>query len=117
MISWPATLPVSPLLDGFIETVPETIIRTDMDQGPAKTRQRTTAGVRYFKMDFMLTKAQTSIFDGFYLNDINGGASAFDFIHPRTGETLSLRLKSVPQYMAQNAKYFRVRLEAEALPS
>ena len=48
MTSWPATLPVSPLLDGFIETVPETIIRTDMDQGPAKTRQRTTAGVAIF---------------------------------------------------------------------
>jgi hypothetical protein len=36
MPSWPLSLPPAPLLDGFVKTVPETIIRTAMDQGPAK---------------------------------------------------------------------------------
>ena len=116
MTLWPVTLPASPILDGFVENFPETVIRTNMDQGPAKTRQRSTAGIREFKMDFILTKNQTAVFDSFVMNDLNGGALPFDFTHPRTGEALSLRLKSAPVYKAPQAKYFRVHVEAEALP-
>ena len=117
MPTWPLTLPTAPLIDGFIETVPETIIRSQMDSGPDKVRNRTTAGVRDFQIGFIMTKAETAIFDAFYLNDLNGGALAFDFTHPRTGEILSLRMKKPPQYRAQNSKYFRIKIEAEALPS
>lgn len=113
---WPITLPTAPLLDGFIETTPETIIRSEMDAGPAKVRNRTTAGVRKFSMAFILDKIQTATFDSFYLNDLSGGTNSFDFEHPRTGETLSLRLTKPPRYNAQNARYFRVSLEAESLP-
>lgn len=116
MVTWPNTLPASPLLDGFVETVPETVIRSKMDTGPDKVRQRTTAGIRKFNMSFIMSKTETSIFDSFYLSDLNGGAQAFDFIHPRTGETLSLRLTKPPAYVAQNSKYFRITLDAEALP-
>lgn len=116
MPSWPQSLPPAPLLDGFVETVPETIIRTAMDQGPAKVRQRSSAGVRVFQMSFLLTKVQTAVFDNFYLNTLNGGALMFDFTHPRTGETLALRITKPPEYTAQNSRYFRINLNAEALP-
>ena len=116
MVTWPMTLPPAPLLEGFVERTSETVIRTDMDQGPAKTRRRTTAGTREFQMTFIMTKNEIATFDDFFLNDINGGASSFDFIHPRTGETLNLRLKNPPEYQAQNTNYFRISLEAEALP-
>ena len=116
MPQWPATLPPAPLLDGFVETTPETVIRSEMDTGPAKVRNRTTAGVRKFSMSFLLDKSQTADFDSFYLGDLGGGANSFDFTHPRSGESLRLRLVKPPQYRAQNAKYFRISLEAEALP-
>ena len=44
MPTWPNTLPVSPLLDGFSETLPETLIRTKMETGPDKVG--TTRGAR-----------------------------------------------------------------------
>ena len=116
MVTWPITLPVSPLLDGFTETAEEIIIRSKMDSGPDKVRARTTAGVRTFSMAFIMTKNETAVFDAFYLNDLNGGAIAFDFTHPRTGETLSMRVTKPPVYTPQNSKYFRIKLEAEALP-
>ncbi len=116
MVTWPVTLPVSPLLDGFVETVPETVIRSQMDSGPDKVRNRTTAGVRLFSMSFIMSKTETALFDDFYLNDLNGGAVSFDFTHPRTGETLSMRVVKPPAYTAQNSKYFRIKLETEALP-
>ena len=114
--SWPNDLPVSPLLDGFIETLPETLIRTKMETGPTKVRPRTSAGTREFQMSFMFDKVQTARFDSFYRSTIGGGARAFYFVHPRTGETLDLRLTKPPRYHSANAKFFKVILEAEALP-
>lgn len=116
MVTWPSTLPVSPLLDGFSETAEEIIIRSKMETGPDKVRARTTAGVRKFSMAFMMTKNETAIFDDFYLNDLNGGAAPFDFTHPRTGETLSMRMVKSPIYNPQNSEYFRIKLDVEALP-
>lgn len=116
MPSWPSALPLAPLLEGFVEKTPETVIRTEMDQGPAKMRQRSSAGIRRFQMSFLLNKSQTAVFDGFYLSVINGGARAFAFAHPRTGETLALRIIGPPEYSARNSEYFLVNLEAEALP-
>ena len=109
-------LPIAPILDGFVETTPDFVLRTEMDQGPAKVRKRTTTAVREFQMIFIMSKVQTTIFDDFYLSTINGGADSFDFTHPRTEEMLDLRLVKPPEYQALNAKYFRITLKAEALP-
>ena len=117
MPTWPNTLPVSPLLDGFSETLPETLIRTKMETGPDKVRARTSAGVRKFQMSFMFDRAQTATFDRFYQNTINGGALSFSFVHPRTDEVMDQRLTKAPQYMSANSKFFKVVIEAEALPT
>ena len=116
MITWPSSLPVAPLIEGFVENTPETVIRTEMDQGPAKVRPRTSAGVRKFTMRFLMTRVQTAVFDGFYTKDLNGGALSFSFIRPRTGENLSMRLTKPPEYAARNARYFMITLETEVLP-
>lgn len=116
MPQWPVTLPVSPLLDNFHETLPATVLRTEMEQGPAKVRQRTTAAIRKISFGYLLNSAQAGILDNFYTTTLSGGALAFDFSHPRTGDTLSCRFINPPEYAAVNGSYYRVLLSLEILP-
>lgn len=116
MTVWPVSLPASPLLDSFSETAPLTAIRTEMDQGPAKLRQRTTAGPRNLRMAFLMTAAQVQTVDDFYTDTLKGGALAFDFAHPRTAEVLSMRFLGAPTYTPAGSGYFRISFEAEILP-
>ena len=116
MTIWPDTLPVAPLLENFQELLPETAIRTDMDTGPAKVRQRTTAGVGALMVSYQLSTAETIILDTFYRTTLSGGATPFDFTHPRTGDTLSCRFTTQPEYTPLNGNYFKATLALEVLP-
>jgi len=116
MTTWPSTLPSTPLLENFQELLPETSIRTDMDTGPAKLRQRTTAAVGSLMVSYLLSKVQTATLDAFYETTLFGGAGAFDYTHPRTGNTVSCRFVSAPQYAPANGNYFKVMLTLEILP-
>jgi hypothetical protein len=96
--------------------VADTVLRTEMDQGPAKTRRRTTAGVRTLTMAYILSAAQTAVLDDFYLEDLSGGSLSFDYTHPRTAATVTTRFKKPPAYIPLNGGYFRAVLEMEILP-
>jgi len=116
MTTWPDTLPASPLLENFQEISPQTAIRTDMDTGPAKVRQRTTAGTGALMVSYLLTIAETIALDAFYQTTLSGGATAFDYTHPRTGATLSCRFTDPPEYAPVNGNYFKATLTLEVLP-
>jgi hypothetical protein len=116
IVTWPDTLPASPLLENFQEILPRTAIRTDMDTGPAKVRQRTTAGVGALMVSYLLNIAETIALDAFYQTTLSGGATAFDYTHPRTGATLSCRFTDPPEYAPVNGNYFKVTLTLEVLP-
>jgi hypothetical protein len=116
MITWPNTLPAAPLLEDFQELPPETAIRTDMDTGPAKLRQRTTAAVGALMVSYLLSKAQTATLDSFYATTLSGGTGVFTYTHPRTGATVSCRFVNPPEYAAVNGNYFKVTLTLEILP-
>lgn len=113
---WPVTLPQSPLADSFRETAPGTTIRTQMEQGPAKIRRRTTAGVGDISFAYVLSAAQVAALEGFYLDDLSGGALSFSFTHPRTGGSLSCRFREPPQYASLSGDYFRAAVKLEILP-
>ena len=116
MTTWPDTLPVSPLLEGFQETVPDTVLRTNMEQGPAKIRQRTTAAVRGLRAGFLMSRAQVATLETFYLTTLQGGIGSFSFTHPRSGSAISCRFTKPPEYGAGNGNFFRVACELEILP-
>ncbi len=116
MTTWPDTLPVSPLLEGFHEAAPVTSIRTDMEQGPAKLRQRTTAAVRTLTVSYLLGKTQVATLETFYSATLAGGTGSFDFVHPRTGDTVSCRFVRPPEYGAVNGNFFKALLALEILP-
>ncbi|MFH1158064.1 MAG: hypothetical protein V1721_04170 [Pseudomonadota bacterium] len=116
MTTWPASLPASPLLDSFRETVPDSVIRTSMEQGPAKLRRRTTAAVRVLSVAYLMSKDQVTALETFYLTTLQGGSFPFDFTHPRTGATVSCRFVKPPEYGSGNGSFFRVTVELEILP-
>jgi len=115
-IEWPSMLPARPLAESYAEEVPDNVIRTATDQGPAKLRRRTTAAVRGLQLAYILSAAQTAMLDVFYLTDLKAGSLPFLQIHPRTGESVVMRFKSPPEYASLNGGYFRVTLALEILP-
>ena len=115
MASFPASLP-NPLVSGYSDTAPNLVIRTEMDQGPAKVRKRFTAGVRPMTVNFVLTEAQVAALDTFFETTIDGGAASFTMENPRTDQTESFRFTSPPQYQAISYSHYNVTLSLEQLP-
>ena len=87
-----------------------------MEQGPAKVRQRTTAGVRNLSLGYLLSKSQIDDLELFYKTTLKGGSLSFDFTHPREAVTVSCRFVAPPQYSASNGNFFKVNIDLEILP-
>lgn len=115
MPTFPDTLP-SPLANSLQEQLPNNIVRTQMDVGPAKVRRRTTANVRSLRMTYVLNKDQAADLEAFFFNDTAGGALSFDYTHPRTGDTVSARFTEPPQISSLNGIYFQISISLEVLP-
>ena len=80
---WPASLPQ--FVDRpHTEGMPDALLRTPMDAGPAKTRRRFTAGIKPVKAQMDLTAAQAATFETFFDVTLKAGALAFDWVLPRT---------------------------------
>jgi hypothetical protein len=116
MPTWPASLPSLPLADGYREITSHSIVRTEMEQGPAKLRRRSTAAVSKLTLSYLLSTADIQALEEFIQDDLMGGALAFSFDHPRTGSAVSCRFRQLPEYGAVNGGYFKVSVELEVLP-
>lgn len=121
MASWPASLPDYVLVDGYEESAPNTLVRTQMDKGPDKVRRRYTAGVRTFAAQLELDGTQVETFDTFAITTLEGGALSFDWVHPRTQSNVSFRMVPVNKdalyrVNALGGDYFRVQFQLEILP-
>lgn len=117
MSAWPGSLPQSNQLRGFQEVPPKTALRTSMDVGPAKMRQRFTANVRDIKLIFILTKAQVEILDDFFTSTLSGGALIFTWVHPRTNAAINVRFKGPPTYtILSGDDVWQATMEWEIMP-
>lgn len=116
MPAWPGSLPQKPLLEGLQEQAPTLTVRTQMDAGPPKIRKRFTAGIRLFSLLLSLTKAQVETLDVFFVTTSNGGATPFDWTHPRTAASVTFRFVSPPAYHPLADDVWRAQLELEILP-
>ena len=114
---WPPSLPQRPLVQGYSERAPETVIRTQTEAGPPKLRRRFTAGVRRFEMQLRLTSAQMDTLESFFDATVQGGALPFDWVHPRTGVITSFRFAEPPTYTpAAGGQLWTAALSLELLP-
>ncbi len=115
--TWPVGLPQLVAVDGYGETPPDTTLRTAMGAGPAKVRRRTTAGIRPLSVHLDLDAAQVETLDTFYLETLQGGALAFDWVHPRTQAVATLRFVRPPAYRPQGSDAsWRAAVQLEVLP-
>lgn len=115
-INWPTSLPQTPDI-GYAETVKNSVIRTNMDAGPPKTRQRYTRMQREMSVSFTLTAKQRETFYQF-LGSIKGGALSFTLNDPAGTANLVVRIKDGIKSMVYLAPdIWRVGFELEVLPS
>jgi hypothetical protein len=114
---WPLSLPQRPLAEGFHERAADTLVRTQMEAGPAKVRRRFTAGVRTMDLQLRLTGSQVETLDGFHDSTLAGGALAFDWVHPRTDLAIRCRFAEPPSYAPYAAgRLWTATLKLEILP-
>ena len=115
---WPETLPARLLREGFEERPPALVKRTQMDAGPAKQRRRFTAAPRPITGTIALTAAQRAILDAFFMDELQGGAIAFDWVHPVTRATATFRFVHPDPliYHPRSAGRFSAALKLEIMP-
>ncbi len=114
---WPPSLPQFVEIDGYDETLPFPVLRTAMQTGPAKQRRTSTAAETpiAFVTDVM-TAEQAATFEAFYLVTLLTGALPFDWVHPRTQQTMTYRFTAGPKPVPAKGGRVRYRLQLEVLP-
>lgn len=119
MATWPATLQPYPLIEGYAESPPNTGLRTEMDAGPAKQRQRYTAAPRRITGAIVLrTKAEIDILDAFFVTELKGGTLPFDW-QDRNGTTRTFRFvvgDDALTYGPVDPDQWKARMRLEVLP-
>ena len=100
------------LRDGFSEGLPDRVIKSQMDVGPAKKRRRTILASYVIKFNCRIELNDVDEFRRFYLdNDFY----FFDFKHPRTNKIVKARFNNVPS-LAVNETSYNASVELEILP-
>lgn len=88
--TWPTTLPLQPLVDGYEESwYSQTVYKTP-DSGAPMVRRKQILSIRAIKVKFVLDEEQVKILDDFIYNVLEGGALRFSFTHPRTKENVEM---------------------------
>lgn len=121
MASWPGTLPQT-ILAGSTRTRQSGRVRSEMDTGPAKQRQRFTAVTKNYDAQIIVTGAQLATFNTFYETTIGNGTDSFTWVDPFSGASETLRFRDDPQEtnMKPDAtaddRLYMVTLPLEVLP-
>jgi hypothetical protein len=115
---WPLDLPQKVNRD-FTETGNTNIVRSPMDAGPAKMRRR-SEGVKTLNVSFDMTTANCATFETFVYSTLNSTAR-FDFVHPRTGTTVEVRIVPGTDGQLFTSSYiiegrWRISFKLEVLP-
>lgn len=112
---WPLGLPQD-VLQGWDKGLESGLLRTSMDQGPAKQRRRFTATARPYSVTVQLTKTEVTTFETFFDETINGGADVFDWVDPRTQTAVTFRFIKEPTERHVDGETYRIPLQLEVLP-
>lgn len=113
---WPVELQKYINTDSFNYAYGSTVLRSEMDLGPAKVRRRATKSVDMIDGAIDLPMVDFTIFDYFFRTQVNGGARVFDFAHPITRATIQVRFKTEPQIKAKGGTTFVVSMSLEVMP-
>lgn len=115
MAAWPASLPQYFQI-GMTDTRQSGFLRSATDTGPYKQRKRFTAVARFIGGSMIITAAQRTTFETFYVTTTNQGADAFDFLDPHGFATVSVRFVEPPAFTALGNSKWQMDLKLEVLP-
>lgn len=116
--SWPPTIPQLPDREGWRETFPKNVIRSQNDQGVAKQRRRGTGGVRPYQVNMTMSGQEVIDFDTFWTTDLGEGALPFTHLNARTGLTHTYQFHgdTPPTVVNIGGDTYRVGFLLEQLP-
>jgi len=114
MATWPASLPQSPLLDGYKNRPQDSVLRSDFD-GYTKQRNRFTAVLNTVTERYFFTDAQYSTFKQFFETTLSNGSIEFQKPDPESGTTPLYRFVE-PYDPARVGLYWIVTCNLEKLP-
>lgn len=112
--TWPATLPQSPLIEGFSDIPQDAVLRTEMT-ALSKQRNRFTAVVYDVTESYLMTPVQYNTFRTFFHDTLGNGAEDFFKPNPETGLTEVYQFVDVYESEFNGVQY-RVDLSMERLP-
>lgn len=115
-VPWPVTLQSLVNEQSFSEETGETVIRTNTDVGPIKSRRRFSRSVDKFSVSINLTTAQYSDLKYFYSTTVNAGVTRFEFNHPVTGVLSEWRFTAPPRYNSIGGGNFQAQMGWELMP-
>lgn len=113
---WPTSLPQEPLREGYTETGPDALLRTEMESGPPIVRRRFTAATQGRQVVYRMSDAQWATFKTFFDTTISGGALRFDWPDAGNDTTVEARIKPPYQRTVIGGGWNDVTLEIEVLP-
>jgi hypothetical protein len=103
---WKSTLPTSPQ-KGYTESIGMNIIRSPMDQGPAKQRRRGKSPDE-LDVNYIMSTTQVNTLQDFINNDL-AGVRRFNYPHPRLSiYTNTSTWKEVRIVPGSNGEFFKL---------
>ena len=96
MVAWSSLLPDFTVADTYEEGFPNAVTYSQMDTGPQKRRKRFTAAPVPLRIEKIFTGDELDIFNDFFRDDLNFGATAFTFAHPRKGTDVTVAFTKAP---------------------
>ena len=97
MAEWPSSLRFG-FNSNIEEEVEDGFIRTPTDIGPVIQQRRFSAVSHFLTAEVMLLPEDRLTFEAWFRTEINGGADAFDMVHPATGQRRRFRFTESPSY-------------------
>lgn len=101
---------------GFTNNFGETSIRSTVDVGLAKVRNRYTKGIDTFQCTIDLNFDDYTTLETFYKTTLAGGSLTFYYDHPFTEVQTEFRFIAAPSITPIGGKWFRVSMNWEELP-
>lgn len=116
MDNWPGSLQQHLNSSNFQVALGDTVVRTDMDVGPAKVRSRFTHGVDQYTTSILLTLSQWTTLRDFFKVTLANGSLPFTFTDPMTSTTEIFRFATPPVARPLGGLVFEITMSWEKLP-
>lgn len=113
---WDTDLPADLLQQGYSESTSSVLLRSAMDVGPAKVRQRATRAIRSVKGSQLMTTAQIAELKTFFNTTLENGSLRFSWTSPVDGSSVEMRFVEPPSWSVASGDYYNVNLDLEILP-